>query len=145
MYNSEVKPMKRRIFNALPFIVLGLVIAIGPQLLFQVCAKGEKVMKCFWTARVELGIGGLITALGLLLLVIRSKSIRLGLVIGLFLVSVLSVLVPTVLIGVCGMETMQCRVHTLPSLVVAGILAALISIIYGFILARDIKKAGEAP
>lgn len=135
--------MKRRVLDSLPLIALGLVIALGPQLFFKVCDTSEKVMKCFWTGRTELGIGVVIAILGLLLLVFRSPSVRLGLVIGVFLVSILSVLVPTVLIGVCGMATMQCRVHTLPSLIVSGILTAVVSVIHGIVLVGDIKKAGE--
>lgn len=140
---KEVMHMKRRIISSLPLIILGLIIGLGPQFIFPVCEAGEKVMKCFWTARVELGIGGLIVLLSLIYIAFRETGVRLGLVIAIFFSSILSILVPTVLIGVCGMATMQCRVQTLPALVVSGALTALISAIYGLILAGDLKKAGN--
>lgn len=91
------------------------------------------VMKCHWTARIELGIGILIVILGILLVVLQSVQIRLGLSISLVLNGILALLVPSVLIGVCGAVHMSCRSLTLPALTVLSsgdIIIALINTIY---------------
>ena len=115
--------MKNRIFSGGAVIVFGLLISLGPQFLFKVCpAAGGMLMKCHWSARAELGIGALIAALGIALIVFASPEIRLGLTIGVFLSGVLALLVPQVLIGGCPSPSMQCRKITFPALTVISIL-----------------------
>lgn len=88
-------------------------------------AAASKVMKCHWTARAELGTGLVIALLGLLLLIFRSVQVRIGLSIALGLNGILALLIPTVLIGVCGNVKMTCRSLTLPVLV---ILASVVTV-----------------
>lgn len=91
------------------------------------------VMKCFYTARAELGIGLLIVILGVLLIIFQSVKIRLGLNISIILNGILALLIPVLLIGVCNGIHMSCHSLTLPSLVVISsilILAALVNTIY---------------
>lgn len=74
------------------------------------------VMKCRWTAQAELGIGLLISVLGALLIVFKSKQIRIGLSLSAALNGILALLIPTVLIGVCENAHMTCRALALPAL-----------------------------
>ena len=71
---------KKIIFGALIF-VFGLLIAIGPFTIFHVCKpdQSEMYMKCYWTARAELGIGIVISILGLLSAISASAKTRIGL------------------------------------------------------------------
>ena len=46
----------KKIITAL-LIVLGLLIAAAPYTFAAVCPVGEKVMKCHWSARIELFLG----------------------------------------------------------------------------------------
>lgn len=136
--------MKNRVLSALSLIVLGVLIAIGPQHLFEVCeAMGDTHMRCFYTARAEIGIGGLIAVLGILHLFTASKQIRLGLSLAAALAGLLTVLLPSVLIGMCGMASMQCRFATLPALTVLGILTTVFSAFNALFLYRQIRKAKE--
>jgi cytochrome bd-type quinol oxidase subunit 2 len=122
--------MKNRIASGAAAIVLGLLISLGPYFLFKVCEPVEahdgsgtiSWMKCHWSVQAEIGIGALISALGLALLVLKSKETRTGLSIGVFLSAVLVLLIPHALIGGCAMPTMPCRAVTFPSLTVLGIL-----------------------
>lgn len=88
-------------------------------------ATTNKVMKCHWAARAELGIGLVIAVLGLLLIIFRSAQVRIGLSIALGLNGILALLIPTVLIGVCGNVKMTCRSLSLPALV---ILASMVTV-----------------
>ncbi|MDR3114297.1 MAG: DUF4418 family protein, partial [Treponema sp.] len=70
--------MKNRIISGSAAIAAGLLIALGPQFLFRVCAVVEGMyMKCHWSARAEIGVGALIAALGIALIVFASPKTRL--------------------------------------------------------------------
>ncbi|HEX2946991.1 MAG TPA: DUF4418 family protein [Clostridia bacterium] len=137
--------MKNRIFSGVFFTLSGSLIALGPQFLFKVCERmGDKTMKCFWTSRAELGIGALIAVAGLFLLLARSNQFRLGINLSIMLAGILAVLVPTVLIGVCSMPTMQCRLLTLPSILIISILIETVSAINILFLVKTYKKPAAA-
>jgi hypothetical protein len=71
--------MKKRIISGGGVIVLGLLIALGPQFLFKVCgltADGG-FTRCHWSAQAEIGIGGiLIAGLGIALILFANPRIR---------------------------------------------------------------------
>jgi glucose uptake protein GlcU len=136
--------MKKRLVFGIPPLVIGLLIAIGPQTLFPVCeVMGEMVMHCHWTAQAELGIGLVIALLGLAGIIFSSKDLRLGLSISLFLNGLLALLVPSVLIGVCPGAHMPCHILTLPALSVLSALLVVISVINGIVLFKDRKVEGK--
>jgi hypothetical protein len=115
--------MKDRIIPGGAALVFGLLIALGPQFLFKVCAPaGGVIMKCHWSARAEIGVGALIAALGIALVVFADPRTQLGLTIGVFLSGVLALLIPHVLIGGCSMHSMLCRKITFPAITVISIL-----------------------
>jgi hypothetical protein len=115
--------MKNRIISGGAAIVSGLLIALGPQFLFKVCpVMGDMFMKCHWTAQAEIGIGGLIAALGIALVVFANPRIRLGLTIGVVLSGILALLIPHALIGGCPMHGMACRKIAFPAITVISIL-----------------------
>ena len=125
--------MKERGVFGVIFILLGGLIAIGPKTIFKVCNATEKMMKCHWTAQTEFGIGTLISVLGLLILVIAARQIRIGITIGIILNSIITILIPNVLIGVCQSSHMHCHSLTLPALTLLGIVTGtvgIVSIIY---------------
>jgi uncharacterized membrane protein YedE/YeeE len=129
--------MKNRIIPGLVPVVFGLLIALGPQFLFKVCPiMGDTIMKCHWSAQAEIGVGALIAALGIALIVFASPKTRLGLTIGIFLSGVLALLIPHVLIGGCLMHSMACRKITFPAITVIGILLLIGSALYTVYLAR---------
>lgn len=166
--------MKNRIIFGVIFIILGILIALGPITIFPVCgiepsqqmghkseqnteqmSMGDKqqdsskekttdctipkgktmVMKCFWTARAELGIGIVIAILGLLQIVFPSVQRRQGLNISIILNGILALLVPRYLIGICNDVHASCRSLTLPALTIISsllIIVALVNTIYLF-------------
>jgi hypothetical protein len=130
--------MKIRIFGSIAAVVLGLLIALGPQFLFKVCpVMGDMVMKCHWSAQAEIGVGALIAALGIALIVFAAPKTRLGLAIGVFLSGILALLIPHALIGGCAMHTMACRKVAFPAITVVSILLLAGSGLYIAYLARQ--------
>lgn len=121
--------MKKRTFAGVIIIILGLLVAIGPYTLFHVCRPENPGMhmSCYYTARAELGLGIVISILGLLAAVSASRALGAGLNIAVALNSVLVFLVPNFLIGVCGGEHMHCRAAALPALNILSIVLFIVS------------------
>ena len=121
-------------FGAMALIVLGVLVAVVPIVIFPVCeagiatASGSSVpMKCFWTARASLGNGGLVALAGVLLLPGANHPFRLGVALMASFVGLLVILVPHQLVGVCPGEQMACHMGTLPALSLAGGLVILVA------------------
>ena len=113
--------MKNRLLSGLLCVAAGLLLIAVPAYLLPVCeAVTPPFMKCFWTMRVEVGLGCALLLLGLMLVLSSNPAVRLGLSLGGVCLAALAVAVPTVLVGVCGMDTMPCRMGTLPALVLTG-------------------------
>ena len=117
-------------------IVLALLIAIVPQ--FTDCESQGKMltlqsgkqvsMKCHWTARAEIAVGVPLLAVGLLMLASKRKeSIRNPGIVG-ALLGLMAVLLPGVLIGVCGNDDMICNSLMDPALVLMGIVVIVASL-----------------
>ena len=117
--------MKNRIISGTVITILGLLLAIGPWYIFKVCGS---TMKCYWAGRAELGIGILLIVLGILNVAVASVQVRLGLNLTLIFVGIEAALIPTWLIGVCGMPKMSCHAVAAPSILLISILVSLLAI-----------------
>lgn len=87
-----------------------------------------RMMKCFWSARAEIVAGVPLIALGALLFLARRKeTIR---VIGVLttIIGVLTLLVPTTLVGTCANSAMVCNTEMKPTLLLAGGLTIVLGI-----------------
>ena len=129
--------MKNRIILGSGVVAFGLLIALGPQFLFKVCpVVGDMIMKCYWSAQAEIGIGALIAVLGIALVIFSNPQTRLGLTIGVFLSGVLALLIPHSLIGGCPGHLMPCRKITFPALTVIAILLLITAVFNVLYLVR---------
>lgn len=97
-------------------LIAALLLVFGPQYLFQVCPVGEKIMKCFWTARAEIAMGVILAAVGALQLSKQATSGLRNLCLVSIAVSVAAASLPAVLIGGCRMPQMACRVSAFPAI-----------------------------
>lgn len=122
--------MKKNQVAALIYILLGLFLAISPQKLFPVCEKMEKVMKCHWSAQAEIGIGLIIVALGILLIVFKTKETQIALSLAGFVSGITAILIPTILIGGCKKPEMLCRTHAFPAIYLASAILIIFSLGY---------------
>ena len=123
--------MKNKIVSGIFLALLGGLISIAPNFLIsQHCLNMQ--MKCFYVAKIELGIGILIIVLALLFIYFKSRETKLGISLSLALIGVFSALIATVLIGFCnGSCSTECSCNPATSLIIAilGTLVALISFV----------------
>jgi len=131
--------MKKAIVIGTVVSILGLLIALGPQFLFKVCGHGESgYPHCHWSAQAEIGMGLLIVALGVCMIMFTDAKTHLGLLIGIFLASIIALAVPHTLIGGCGMMSMQCRKVAFPALTIESVVLLVFSAVIITVIA--IKK-----
>jgi hypothetical protein len=94
---------------------------------------------CFWTAKAEAGLGGLVIFASLLLFFTASPERRSGITLVLTGSAVLGALIPFKLIGVCLQESMPCRAGTLPALLLLSGFFFLLALLHSFYLIRQHK------
>ncbi len=105
------------------------------------------MMKCFWSARAELIAGIPLLVVGALLLFARRKETMRVLGIVSIVVGVLTILIPTTIVGTCANTMMVCNTEMKPTLLVAGgITVALgIAVLVVGEMKRESGSGGVAP
>jgi hypothetical protein len=120
--------MKKSIIIGSVVVALGLLISLGPQFLFKVCAHGESGFPhCHWSAQAEIGMGILIVALGICMVIFKDAKTLLGLCIGVFLSGIVSLGIIHFLVGGCGSMAMACRRVAFPALTVESVILLVFS------------------
>jgi len=154
--------LKKSIIIGSVVIVLGLLIALGPQFLFKVCdpamalaeeaedccavpeeagccsSTASSLPICHWSARAEIGVGLLIAALGICMFVFTDLKTQLGLVIGVFFAAIVALFIPLTLIGGCSSMAMACHKVAFPALTVESIILLVFSV--AIVVYSEMKK-----
>ncbi len=125
--------MKKNIIPALIILSLSVIASLGSQTFLGACVHEDGSFgACHWACRAILGEGALLAVLALMALAIQKA--RLGLYLAMIPASALGLLTPGVLIGLCKMPTMRCRMLTQPAMailfgamLVASLVGALMS------------------
>ena len=122
--------MKKYVVGML-IIIIGLLVLFAPFGFAHVCfpkADGG-FMKCHWMGEAVKMLGGLIAALGVVFLLVKSS--RIGIAFSNIGLGVCLILLQTVVIGTCKTATMPCNVYTKPTILLLAI--ALIAIDVGYL------------
>jgi hypothetical protein len=160
--------MNKAVIYGAVVVVLGLLIALGPQFIFKVCgvtmtADGviadccaeesseagccgpalSSYPLCHWTAQAEMGIGLLIAALGACMITFTDAKTHLGLLIGIFMASIIAFAFPNFLIGGCATtSSMNCREVAFPALTIESIALFIFSV--AMIVIYAMQKPSES-
>jgi uncharacterized membrane protein len=136
---------KKNVIIGALVIVLGLLIALGPQFLFKVCAPQEEggFSHCHWSAQAEIGMGFLIVALGVCLIVLKDPKTQLGLAIAVFLAGFVSLFIPNTLIGGCMVASMACQRVAFPAITIEAAILLVVSAVY--VVSMEMKKPTAPP
>ena len=117
--------MKNRIIIAALFFISGLLVIFAPTVLFPVCSAEKMKMACYYTSKAEIGLGSLIGVLGIVFFFFKDKGV---------------LLYPLALTGLCGKEDMDCRVGTLPALIVLSVVLGVTAIVNIIFFAKSKKQ-----
>lgn len=122
--------MNKTKITGIVIALLGLLTALIPTLIFKVCEGMDgKFMKCHWTAQTEVALGIAILVIGILIVLVKEKAAAAAFAVSAAINGVLVILIPTVVIGVCGSSEMACNSGTKPALIIAGALIIVASLI----------------
>lgn len=122
--------MSKNKITGIVIALLGLLTALIPTVIFKVCAAMDgKFMKCHWTSQVEVALGISVLVLGLLIVLSKENAAASAYAVASAVNGVLVILIPTVVIGVCGSADMPCHSGTKPALIIAGALIAAAGLI----------------
>lgn len=134
--------MNKTRLTGIVIAVLGLLTALIPTVIFKVCAAMDgKFMKCHWTSQTEVALGIATIVLGLLIVLSKEKAAGAAYAIASAINGVLVILIPTVVIGVCGSADMPCHSGTKPALIIAGALIIVTALINAVSYIVSKKKA----
>jgi hypothetical protein len=112
-----------RVLGILLF-VLAAAIAIVP--VYTKC--GGSTMPCNFSFKAEIALAISLFAAGVLTAVLRRRETLPGVAVVGLILGVSVILVPTVLIGVCGSPMMHCVSQMKPALLVLGALTILVNL-----------------
>ncbi len=121
---------------AIAMLVLAVLIGVVPM--FTDCESAGRMltlengrqvsMKCHWTARAELGLALPLVAVGAMMPFTRNKGSRRMLGIAAAALGIVTILLPTQLIGVCVNPDMPCVSTMKPALLLMGVLVVAIGL-----------------
>ena len=124
--------MKKQIIPAVIILVLAIVIAVGAQSFLSPCVHEDGTFgACHWAGQTVTALGlmlGVMAALGLCI-----RAARPGLYLGSAAASLLGILTPGVIIDLCRMSTMRCRMVMQPAMIIlfsAALLCALLGALF---------------
>ena len=128
-------------------IVLGVLTVLIPLVILPTCegmlelVSGKTVpMKCHWMGIAQSMIGIIIIIAGFCSIFVKSKDARIAQGITGIACGIISLLIPTVFIGVCGNPAMACRIGTLPGLIIVGALTIAFSVLFVILTCASDKK-----
>lgn len=121
----------RRITSAdIVLLLLTLAFFLGLLFVFGPCGPGEDGwMTCHWAGQAARGVAGLMLALAFLRLLPGGPERKIGLDLALICSSMLAVLIPGRLIGLCMMRQMRCHSLMTPAVTVFSFLILLVSLV----------------
>jgi hypothetical protein len=123
-------------YSAIALAILGLIIAVGPYVLYRICDE-SMAGPCNDTGHAEILIGASIAVLSVSMLFMNDGRRRMCLGFAVLALSVLSVLVVTTIIGTCDSGMMACNRTGKPGMIATGTIAAMVSVVNVVLIKRD--------
>ncbi len=135
-------------------VILGIVIAVGPQTFLHVCGGGKMSegmgdgasmamsMPCQKVPTAAVITGILVVLAGVVLLIsalkkAEAKGIALLSDVAFAILGIITIGIPTFIVGVCSAPHMHCHAVTRPALIVLGAFVVVLAIAG---LLRDLRK-----
>ena len=115
--------MKRKIdIFGIILLTLSLILTFGDKYFFHACEVHENPMVCHWAQRAVFGVGILLSVISILHLIVKDTKVKSAISLAIAPTAVYAALIPGILIRLCTMATMRCRIVFRPAVVVISIL-----------------------
>ncbi|MBI4858126.1 MAG: DUF4418 family protein [Acetobacterium woodii] len=140
----EKKVSKTALITGISFIIYALALTVGPKTLYPGCDPAM-MMKCTQSLNVLFGIGIVVGIIGIVNFFIKTDIYRIIASIAGIISAIFAFLIPGIIIGACGMETMPCRALTLPAIYVISGIFIVVTIVNLVLLfnARKLKPTND--
>ena len=122
--------MKKLSASDIILLVLSLILLFGTKYAFHACpAKADgSWMLCHWAEHVVIALGTVFSFLSVARFFVDEK-IKSGISLSFVPLSVVTALVPGLLVNLCMMKDMRCHTTMRPAVIVIAILIAAISLV----------------
>lgn len=136
--------MKRKIdIFGIILLVLSLILTVGVKFIFHACEVHENPMVCHWAERSVLGVGIVLSVISILHLIVKDIKAKLAISLAIAPTAVYAALIPGVLIKLCTMATMRCRIVFRPAVFVISILIFIVAVADVAVTIINNKKAAS--
>lgn len=102
------------------YMILSVLLIVGPKSIFAVCKVEEKPMKCYWSTQAVMALAVILLVIAVLFFLADSSQTKIMLSVITIVTATMIILIPAKLIGGCGKMTMACRSLTFPAFYVIG-------------------------
>ena len=121
--------MKKITFFDVALIVLSLLLCFGTAFIFHPCGLKDdgSWMMCHWAGNVIVALGAAFSAASLARFFL-PKSIKIGISVSFIPFSIITLLVPGVLVKMCMMHDMRCWSVMKPAVVIISVFIIITSI-----------------
>lgn len=122
--------MKKVSFIDVALLILALILCLGSHFVFHACpAKADgSWMVCHWAERVVTALGAVFVILSAARFFFESK-VKAGLSLSFIPLSIVTALVPGVIVNLCMMKDMHCHTVLRPGVIVLSILICALSVV----------------
>ena len=128
--------MKKSMIPAAEILFLSLIVVIGGMTFLSPCVHEDGTFgSCHWAGRALQGLGCATGVLAVLALCVRHA--RFGVYLSTLPVCALGILTPGMLIGLCRMSTMRCRMMMQPAMILLFSAALLCALTGAILSARE--------
>lgn len=111
------------------YVILSVLLIVGPKSIFAVCEVEEKPMKCYWSTQAIIALAVILLVIAVLFFIADSAQTKIMLSVVTIGAAAMVILIPAKLIGGCGKMTMACRSLTFPAFYVIGIVFIVSAIV----------------
>ena len=135
--------MKNKLITIITYLAAAILFIVGPKTIFKVCEVGEKPMLCHWSTRAEIGIAIILIVVAILYFLAKTVREKIFVISISIVVIIVSVLIPSILIGGCNMKTMACQSITFPAFYLISSILIIYSVINIYYLIKSEKVKNE--
>lgn len=123
-------------------LLLCAAFCAGIKLVFHACPKKPDgtFMSCHWAEQSVFAFSLALTAMAVLLLIVRNKKTKTGIALAMIPAAAVTALIPNVMIKLCMMENMRCHSTMRPAVIVFSVVIAAAAV---FCAAVNNKNAGD--